>query len=57
MNNLKLKKMGVQELNAKEMVEIEGGAKLLKVTGLLGWIGGGNSWGDVEIELLGIKFK
>jgi len=35
MNNLDVKKFGVQELNAKEMVEIEGGkfADWLKVLG------------------------
>ena len=56
MKRIDLKHVNVQELNAKEMVEVEGG-KLLKVTGLMGWIGGSNSWGDVSIEVLGHKIK
>jgi len=37
MNNLDVKKFGVQELNAKEMNEIEGGA-LIRINGLFTWL-------------------
>lgn len=37
MNNLELRKMGVQELDAKEMVEIDGGS-ILRINGLITWL-------------------
>ncbi|MBD1434416.1 bacteriocin [Sphingobacterium sp. DN00404] len=37
MNNLDFKKIGVQELNTKEMNEIEGGA-LIRINGLFTWL-------------------
>ncbi|SOD19882.1 hypothetical protein [Pedobacter xixiisoli] len=52
--NLNLENIGVQELDAKEMNEINGGA-WFKVRGLFGAIFGGNSWDAVEITLFGIE--
>lgn len=56
MNNLDVSKFAVQELNSKEMLEIEGG-KLFSARGLFSWMFGDSSWDDVEITLFGLQIK
>lgn len=56
MNNLELKKIGIEQLSSKEAMETSGGA-LFKISGLLSWIFSDGSWSDVDIDLFGIDIK
>lgn len=56
MNNLNLGKFGVQELNTKEMQEVDGGA-IFRAEGLLEWASGHSSWKKVRLEIFGWKIK